>query len=224
MATEPGEVDEPIEEQTDAAIAAASVIIADAILSQGDQSEEDADFWLPILTGTLRLVLVQFGLTAVKTLFPAAPVALIRRAAETAATDATRRAAEIIAAGVPDEAPDVTPRRPTDDPEAFSPTDKAAEARTTAGRAARASVVGTRETARSEAAEELGAVYKVWRTRRDNRVRPTHGGLEGNRIPLSSEFITFEGNHLRFPRDPLAPLEETAECRCRLSYVMKDKP
>jgi hypothetical protein len=203
------EVDEPAEEQTDAAIAAASVVVADAVMSQGDQAEDSAAFWLPILRSTLQLVLTQFLLSTTTSMFRTAPTPVIRAAVDRAATDATRRASEIVAEGVPEM-------------REMDPVTRVEEVRTLAGRATRAAIVGGRESARYEVADKIGALYKVWRTRRDTRVRPTHGGLEGNRVPIHSEFITFEGHHLRFPRDPLAPLSETAECRCRVSYILKD--
>lgn len=202
-------VDEPAEEQTDAAIAAASVVVADAIMSQGDQAQDDADFWLPILRSTLQLILVQFLLSTTRTMFASAPTPVIRAAVDRSAQDATRRASEIVAEGIPEM-------------REMDPVTRVQEVRTLAGRASRAAIVGGRESARYEVAEKIGALYKVWRTRRDKRVRPTHGGLEGNQVPIHSEFITFEGHQLRFPRDPLAPLSETAECRCRISYILKD--
>lgn len=60
-------------------------------------------------------------------------------------------------------------------------------------------------------------VDKTWRTRRDSRVRPSHGGLEGEQVTYDGSFRTFLGNELRFPGDPKAPIEETAYCRCRIS-------
>jgi hypothetical protein len=203
------EVDQPVEEQTTAAEAALTMVIADAIMSQGDQSSDDSAFWTPILLGGPNLVLTQFLRHSTVIMWPEVAPPTIRRAVDTSADVVMRRAAEIVAEGVPE-------MREAD------PVQRAARVVTTAGRASRAAIVGGRESARFEVAKTVGAVYKVWRTRRDKRVRPTHGGLEGNRVPLNSEFITFEGNHLRFPRDPLAPLEETAECRCRLSYIIKD--
>lgn len=55
-------------------------------------------------------------------------------------------------------------------------------------------------------------VDKTWRTRRDSRVRPSHGGLEGEQVTYNGSFRTFLGNELRFPGDPKAPIEETANC------------
>lgn len=67
---------------------------------------------------------------------------------------------------------------------------------------------------------ETMQVVKTWRTKRDKRVRPTHGGLEGDLIPVDGSWTTFEGHRLRFPGDPLAPLSETANCRCRQSIAV----
>ena len=60
-------------------------------------------------------------------------------------------------------------------------------------------------------------VTKTWRTKRDSRVRPSHGGLEGEQVQYDDRFRTFTGHNLRFPGDPTAPISETANCRCRLS-------
>lgn len=200
------EVDDPQEAQTDAAIAVASLVIADVILSQ-PEPEDDVDFWVPLFIPTLKVVLISRLLGLTGPMFPQASPVVTRRAVERASTDSTYRAAEIVAQNVPEM-------------REAEPAVRRAEAVVTSGRASRAAIVGGRESARFEVAEGLGAVYKVWRTRRDARVRATHGGLEGNKIPLGNEFITFEGHHLRFPRDPKAPLSETAECRCRLSYIL----
>lgn len=69
-------------------------------------------------------------------------------------------------------------------------------------------------------AEEMGAVGKAWRTRRDGRVRTSHGDLEGDFVLFDDPFVTINGARLQRPGDPSAPLYETINCRCRLSYRM----
>lgn len=79
----------------------------------------------------------------------------------------------------------------------------------------------TRENAKFEFASRAGAVGKAWHTRRDDRVRVSHGDLEADFVPLDEPFITINGVKLQRPGDPDAPLYETINCRCRLSYRME---
>lgn len=57
---------------------------------------------------------------------------------------------------------------------------------------------------------------KAWHTRRDSRVRDAHREMEGQVQNLDAPFVAPGGAKLRFPGDPLAPLELTANCRCRV--------
>lgn len=57
---------------------------------------------------------------------------------------------------------------------------------------------------------------KTWRSRRDNRVRDTHVALNGTSVPIGTVFLSPSGAKLRFPGDPRAPMNEVANCRCRL--------
>lgn len=77
-----------------------------------------------------------------------------------------------------------------------------------------------RELSKYEFALKVGAAGKVWRTRRDGRVRTSHGDLEGDFRGMRDPYITIRGNSLQRPGDPNAPLSETINCRCRLSYRM----
>ncbi|MEU9699534.1 phage portal protein [Streptomyces sp. NPDC047981] len=68
------------------------------------------------------------------------------------------------------------------------------------------------------AAEGIGpSVLRTWVTRRDARVRPQHQQLDGITLPAGT---AFEVDHvrLRYPSDPFAPADLTANCRCRLRY------
>jgi len=61
------------------------------------------------------------------------------------------------------------------------------------------------------------SVYKRWATQRDRRVRDSHVELEGVKIPLAAVF----SNGCRYPGDPLADIDETANCRCFLIYSVE---
>lgn len=197
------EVDQPVEDQTDRVLAAVALVVAEQVAaSQGSDNDDSPVVWIPLLRATVGLVLDAF---LVATLAPfvaglrgtTVSRVDIQKYVEKAREQAVAQAAEIVSA-----------RDPEGDP-------------SLGGRVARAMVLGARESARFEAARDAGAIYKVWRTRRDKRVRPTHGGLEGNQVPLGQPFVTAEGNSIQYPHDPAAPLSETAGCRCRLSYRVK---
>ena len=66
------------------------------------------------------------------------------------------------------------------------------------------------------AAGEAGWPRVEWRSKRDAKVRSSHAILDGQSTALGTPFITYAGNEIRFPGDPLAPIEETANCRCFL--------
>lgn len=68
-----------------------------------------------------------------------------------------------------------------------------------------------------EEAKRKGARIKIWRTRNDENVRPSHREMEGVAVPIDSPFI-IAGEKLRLPSDPAASLEETANCRCFVEY------
>lgn len=74
--------------------------------------------------------------------------------------------------------------------------------------------------AASNLGNRIGAIesgtytLKVWRTQRDNKVRASHVGMEGETTLLSSLY----SNGLRFPCDPLGPARETVNCRCFETY------
>lgn len=103
-------------------------------------------------------------------------------------------------------------------PPVVGATEKSRRARVGGQALAREISVAARESARIELARELGATFKTWRTKLDARVRSTHGGIEGLRVPIDALFRTHSGATLDFPKDPTAPLNETAGCRCRLSF------
>ena len=86
--------------------------------------------------------------------------------------------------------------------------------------ASRVLTTRTREEAKLAYASSVGAAGSVWRTRRDGRVRNSHGDLEGEFVLIGDAYRTVTGHAIRRPGDPRAPLAETINCRCRLSYRM----
>lgn len=69
----------------------------------------------------------------------------------------------------------------------------------------------------------VSEVNRIWFSRRDVKVRPSHApktGADGQVRQLTEPFIVGEFL-LRYPSDPLAPLRETAGCRCHLRYRFK---
>lgn len=60
-------------------------------------------------------------------------------------------------------------------------------------------------------------LVRVWRTKKDTRVRESHELAEGQRQLPGVPFIV-GGYPLMYPGDPAAPLELVAGCRCRLSH------
>ncbi|MBG0818971.1 phage portal protein [Planomonospora sp. ID82291] len=70
-----------------------------------------------------------------------------------------------------------------------------------------------------DAAGPGGIVSATWRTRRDGDVRPSHLAADGQIRRMPTPFDVGE-TRLRWPGDFTAPTEETANCRCRLSWVV----
>lgn len=70
-------------------------------------------------------------------------------------------------------------------------------------------------------AEAGPLVDRRWNTQRDENVRKSHDDARGQRQRAGSPF-TVGGYPLLYPGDPTAPIEETANCRCYLTYSVKD--
>jgi len=101
-------------------------------------------------------------------------------------------------------------------PKALAPMG-ADDARTAAGIIARSLATYARERVREHIAKGLGALYKTWMTREDDRVRPGHVTLQGKTRRIGRPFTT-EGFQIMRPGDPTAPLHLIAGCRCHLKY------
>jgi hypothetical protein len=69
--------------------------------------------------------------------------------------------------------------------------------------------------------DETGLRHELlWVSRGDHRVRSSHRRLHGKTRPFGKTFKSWpSGQVLRFPGDPLAPLDEVINCRCTLLVV-----
>lgn len=64
-------------------------------------------------------------------------------------------------------------------------------------------------------------IRRTWQSRRDGKVRHSHVIADGQEVGVSVPFLV-GGHLLRYPRDPGAPLSETAGCRCTVTYLVVD--
>jgi hypothetical protein len=71
--------------------------------------------------------------------------------------------------------------------------------------------------AQTEAAIQAGWL-KRWKSVHDLRVRYSHAFLDGVQVSASEPFITEDGVEIMFPHDPAAPVSETINCRCSVTY------
>jgi HK97 family phage portal protein len=84
--------------------------------------------------------------------------------------------------------------------------------------AATATVNAAADLAATIAARVTGKpLVRVWRTRRDNRVRETHRLAEGQRQPPGVPFLV-GGEPLMYPGDPAGSPDLVFGCRCRLAH------
>lgn len=68
--------------------------------------------------------------------------------------------------------------------------------------------------------EKAGYTQKMWVTRHDDRVRPTHVVADNQIVKIGSSFEV-GGEHLRYPGDPSGSASETINCRCVMVGVPK---
>ena len=64
-------------------------------------------------------------------------------------------------------------------------------------------------------------VERTWNRLNDGRQRDAHDFMQGQKRGLNEAFIDGDGNELRFPGDPSAPIETTAQCRCVITVRFK---
>lgn len=67
-------------------------------------------------------------------------------------------------------------------------------------------------------------VVKTWIATDDERTRPDHQGLDGQRVVgLGTPFRTQSGDFIRWPHDDQAPARQTVRCRCTLATQVVDR-
>lgn len=93
-------------------------------------------------------------------------------------------------------------------------------ARTEALRSVHEGVDEMYEQAFASGAVDPTQVMRTWHTAADARVRDSHGPMDGQQRPVGEPFLSGNGNPLRFPGDPNAPVSETAQCRCAVSTTI----
>lgn len=71
------------------------------------------------------------------------------------------------------------------------------------------------------ATSAAGWTRKTWISQEDSRVRDSHRALDRTSVPMDKPFVSPSGAKLRFPGDPRAPIEETANCRCFLRMARR---
>ena len=100
--------------------------------------------------------------------------------------------------------------------------------RAAAVRAARTAITGAENAGRLssyEFAESIGIkLKKEWVATLDERTRDTHRELDGQRVDVDEDYVTYNGDRLRFPADPMAPAEEVYNCRCATVAIVEDLP
>ncbi|MEU3499258.1 phage portal protein [Streptomyces hundungensis] len=181
-------------------------------------SDEAAETFAPILTKTAAVVAASTAHAFGHAQAPAAAHPTITTAVLGAVTAAAEGLRTFLNGVVEllDQAQGVT-----DDPE-----DLAALVRTVFGDRANeiaAHVAECAATATVNGAAEATAaaigpgIERTWVTRRDDRVRPAHARLDGVTLPVAQPYDV-AGFPMRYPGDPIAPLAQTINCRCRLRY------
>jgi len=61
------------------------------------------------------------------------------------------------------------------------------------------------------------SVVKTWIAREDEKTRLTHALVDNTTVSVNDVF-NVGGFPLRYPHDPFGPVNETVNCRCRLSF------
>jgi len=66
-------------------------------------------------------------------------------------------------------------------------------------------------------------VQRTWNRISDGRQRDAHDVMQGQTVGLDERFIDGDGNELRFPGDPQAPIKTTAQCRCFITVKFTNR-
>lgn len=88
-----------------------------------------------------------------------------------------------------------------------------------AGLIARTEIVSASNAGALEGMKQAGVEGKEWLDSNDDRVRESHQGMDGQRVPIDQDFQSPLGAHLNAPGDPSAPAEEVINCRCTVIGV-----
>lgn len=81
---------------------------------------------------------------------------------------------------------------------------------------------GMRQTIASGAID-AALVDAKWNTIMDGRERLSHAAMNGQVRGWGQSFVSGFGNVLKHPGDPGAPISETANCRCSLTYTIRKR-
>lgn len=84
---------------------------------------------------------------------------------------------------------------------------------------ARTETVGGYSAASHMAALDAGAVRKTWVSTDDKRTRRTHRAAQGSTVPMNKRFALTES---RWPADPVAPANQSIQCRCVLTFEFEE--
>lgn len=84
-----------------------------------------------------------------------------------------------------------------------------------------------RDAALRQTLEDTGTdetrVERTWQRTDDDRTRDHHDSMQNQKVGLNQSFIDGNGNTLKFPGDPSAPIDTTAQCRCVVTIRIKKK-
>jgi SPP1 gp7 family putative phage head morphogenesis protein len=84
---------------------------------------------------------------------------------------------------------------------------------------ARTESVGGYNAASHMAALDAGATRKTWLSTDDTRTRRTHRAAQGSSVAMNKRFPLTES---RWPCDPVAPANQSIQCRCTLTYSFEE--
>jgi HK97 family phage portal protein len=84
---------------------------------------------------------------------------------------------------------------------------------------ARTETVGAYNAAAQEAAMDSGASHKTWLSTDDKRTRASHRAAGGTQVPLNKKFPLTQS---RWPGDPVAPANQSINCRCALTFQFEE--